>query len=136
MTENIPNRTIGGLAPRTKPNDLSRLQRRNRSTQTESDASRSITDPALSFSPNEVAPLPNRINAENRSRMTTYLSARTRDRARAAYRATSHLEAEASWSEFVERAILAEVERREKIYNEGEMYAGDRSPLSPGRPLK
>ena len=68
-------------------------------------------------------------------RMATYLSHRTRDRARATYRATSHLEGDKSWSEFVERAILAEVERREITHNAGERYQADSSPLPAGRPL-
>ncbi|WP_369125300.1 hypothetical protein [Cryobacterium sp. GrIS_2_6] len=67
--------------------------------------------------------------------MTTYMSNTTRDRARATYRATSHLEGDKSWSDFVERAVLAEVERRERSYNSGERYEGDSSPLSAGRPL-
>ncbi|WP_425266425.1 ParB family protein [Cryobacterium zongtaii] len=67
--------------------------------------------------------------------MTTYLSANTRDRARATYRATSHLEGDKSWSDFVERAILAEVERRELAHHAGERYEGDSSPLPVGRPL-
>ncbi|WP_369828612.1 hypothetical protein [Cryobacterium sp. M91] len=67
--------------------------------------------------------------------MTTYLSAQTRYRARATYRATSHLEGDKSWSDFVERAIKAEVERRELLHNAGEPYEGDSSPLPVGRPL-
>ncbi|WP_369124741.1 hypothetical protein [Glaciimonas sp. Cout2] len=73
--------------------------------------------------------------AEPTARMTTYLSAQTRDRARATYRATSHLEGDKSWSDFVERAIQAEVERRELLHNAGEPYEGDSSPLPVGRPL-
>ncbi len=72
---------------------------------------------------------------DSTARMTTYLSAATRDRARATYRATSHLEGDESWSDFVERAVLAEVERRELTHNAGEKYKGDSSPLPVGRPL-
>ncbi|WP_442855792.1 ParB family protein [Frondihabitans sp. Leaf304] len=64
-----------------------------------------------------------------------YLDGRLRARAREAYRATSHLEGDKNWSDFVERAILAEVLRRETVHNDGQTYAGDTTPLSPGRPL-
>jgi predicted glutamine amidotransferase len=68
-------------------------------------------------------------------RMTTYLHSSNRDRARAAYRATNHLEGDKSWSDFVERAIVAETIRRESAHNAGEPYQGDSSPLPAGRPL-
>lgn len=73
--------------------------------------------------------------ATERERVTTYLDGSLRARAREAYRATSHLEGDKSWSDFVERAILAEVLRREAAHNGGRTYAGDTTPLSPGRPL-
>lgn len=57
-------------------------------------------------------------------------------RVREAYRTTSHLEGDKSWSDFVERAILTEVLRREAAHNSGQVYVGDQTPLSPGRPLK
>ncbi|MBF4577874.1 hypothetical protein [Frondihabitans sp. VKM Ac-2883] len=51
-------------------------------------------------------------------------------RAREAYRATSHLEGDGNWSDFVERAFLAEIPRRETT------HVGDQTPFSPRRPLK
>ena len=66
---------------------------------------------------------------------TTYLSDATRNRGRAAYRATSQLEDDTSWSDFVEKAIAAEAERRETLYNGGQRYTGDNTRLRAGRPL-
>lgn len=71
-----------------------------------------------------------------RERVTTYLDGRLRARARKAHQATSHLEGDKSWSDLVRRAILAKVARRESTHNNGRPYAGDETPLSPGRPLK
>ncbi|WP_416172986.1 ParB family protein [Cryobacterium sp. 10C2] len=130
MSDDTPSRQIGGLAHRAGTPDLSRLQARNRTEPTV----QPVQQPKLS----KPAAAPARkaaLMAEPTARMTTYLSAQTRDRARATYRATSHLEGDKSWSDFVERAIQAEVERRELLHNAGEPYEGDSSPLPVGRPL-
>ncbi|ANP74904.1 ParB family protein [Cryobacterium arcticum] len=131
--DSTPSRQIDGLSHRAGTPDLSRLQARNR------------PDPApqpTAERPKAVRSAPARASqkvaareSEPTTRMTTYLSAETRDRARATYRATSHLEGDKSWSEFVERAIQAEVERRERLHNAGEPYEGDSTPLPVGRPL-
>jgi hypothetical protein len=134
-----PDRSIKGLAPRGATPDFSRLQRRNRISPV-TPAPR----PSPEMPPVEAAtPDPNRATAQtpltasvDRERVTTYLDGRLRARAREAYRATSHLEGDKSWSDFVERAILAEVQRREAAHNDGKTYVGDQTPLSPGRPLK
>jgi len=134
MSDDTPNRQIGGLTPRSKTQDLSRLQARNR---TEPEAVQQHEP--VSVKVIKPAPAPSRksetVVLDVTARMTTYLSATTRDRARATYRATSHLEGDKSWSDFVERAILAEVERREAAHNAGDRYEGDSSPLPVGRPL-
>lgn len=133
-----PDRSIRGLAPRGATPDFSRLQRRNRITPAEP-----VPEVTRDVRPAEVAtpePGPQALSpavlvATERERVTTYLDGRLRARAREAYRATSHLEGDKSWSDFVERAILAEVLRREAAHNGGRTYAGDTTPLSPGRPL-
>lgn len=139
MSDETPNRQIGGLAPRSGSRDLSRLQRRNRpTTSTESPAPEDGLDSKLQgggSAPKTPSAMPATAPSGTAGRMTTYLSASTRGRARAAYRATSHLEGDRSWSSFVERAILAEVERREAAHNSGHRYTADSSPLSAGRPL-
>jgi hypothetical protein len=142
-----PDRSITGLVPRGATPDFSRLQRRNRVVQESTHLDGPDGEPA----PTPVsAPTPGVALATpalqtqaravpaagERERVTTYLDGRLRSRAREAYRATSHLEGDKSWSDFVERAILAEVQRREAQHNDGRTYTGDQTPLSPGRPLK
>lgn len=71
----------------------------------------------------------------NRTTITFYLTEGLRNRARAAYRSTSFEEKDSSWSEMLNKALLAEVERREAEYNDGEKFTGNDGPLSPGRPI-
>jgi hypothetical protein len=68
-------------------------------------------------------------------KMTTYVPRAVRERAKAAFRATSHLEGDGSFSDFITAAITREVERREKLHNDGQQYAGDGGRLTAGRPL-
>ena len=70
-----------------------------------------------------------------RTTITFYLSELLRNRARAAYRLTSFEEQDASWSDMLSKALLAEVERRERIHNLGERFSGGEEPLTPGRPI-
>ena len=132
MSEPTP-RTIGGLAPRSasKP-DLSRLQRRNRPE----------VVPAAEPVPERQNELPTNTaltrttdTAASTDRITVYLDHALRLRARTAYRATSHLEGDRTWSDFIERAILREVERREQAHNSGESYPGTDGALAPGRSI-
>lgn len=133
------NRQIGGLKPRASTPDLSRLQARNRTEAKPETSKRTEAEPAAPAaapkSPRVTVKKSDTAAMEQNTRMTTYLSVATRDRARSTYRATSYLEGDKSWSDFVERAILAEVERREIAHNAGERYEGDSSPLPAGRPL-
>jgi hypothetical protein len=136
MSDDTPNRQIGGLTPRAKTQDLSRLQARNRSElKPEAAQPAEPVSVAAVKRPRKPSRKSATVVVDTTARMTTYLSATTRDRARATYRATSHIEGDKSWSDFVERAILAEVERRELTHNAGERYEGDSSPLPVGRPL-
>ena len=147
MTD-TPDRAITGLSPRGVTPDFSRLQRRNRVVVPEpaiaevelvgEPSQPPAVVPALPASdvPAAVPSVVSKLAVTERERVTTYLDGRLRARAREAYRATSHLEGDKSWSDFVERAILAEVTRREAAHHDGRPYAGDEIPLSPGRPLK
>jgi len=136
MSDETPNRQIGGLTPRAGTHDLSRLQARNRpEPQPETVQQPKITSSKAVKPSRAPAKKSATVVVDSTARMTTYLSAAMRDRARATYRATSHLEGDKSWSDFVERAILAEVERRELSHNAGERYEGDSSPFPVGRPL-
>jgi Centromere-binding protein ParB C-terminal len=67
--------------------------------------------------------------------ITFYMRAADRQRAKAAYQATSSQEMDTSWSEFVTRAVMNEVLRRERLYNEGEPFPGGTRNLTPGRKL-
>lgn len=70
-----------------------------------------------------------------RVQVTFYMDSDARDRARAAYRATSVLEGDESWSDFIELAVLNEVARRERLHNDGERYEGGSRRLKPGRKI-
>jgi hypothetical protein len=121
-----PVRTITGLKPRSGNLDLSRLQRRNRSTPTEQEvtapapqeASTVLSNPAGERVPNlQVAATPIqephatpdvvtvrpalKSESERPGRLSTYLSMDTLERARATYRATGHLENDRIFSEFL-----------------------------------
>lgn len=67
--------------------------------------------------------------------VTFYMPASDRQRAKAAYQATSGQELDASWSEFITRAVMSEVLRRERVYNNGEPFPGGTRKLAPGRKL-
>ena len=81
------------------------------------------------------AEAPEQPPAVRRTTVTFYLSETLRNRARAAYRSTSFEEKDSSWSEMLNKALIAEVERREAEYNRGEMFAASEAPLTPGRPI-
>ncbi|MGO4301947.1 ParB family protein [Leifsonia sp. RAF41] len=72
---------------------------------------------------------------KKRTTVTFYLTDAMRNRARAAYRQTSFNERDTSWSEMINKALLAEVQRRERAYNGGEIFVGNDDPLTPGRPI-
>ncbi|WP_186313723.1 ParB family protein [Paenarthrobacter nicotinovorans] len=67
--------------------------------------------------------------------VTFYMPLIDRQRAKAAYQATSGQEMDVSWSEFITRAVMNEVLRRERVYNEGEQFPGGTRKLAPGRKL-
>jgi hypothetical protein len=75
------------------------------------------------------------VTAAKRTTVTFYLSETLRNRARAAYRSTSFDEKDTSWSEMLNKALIAEVERREAAYNRGEHFTASDDPLTPGRPI-
>ena len=142
MSEQAPNRVIGGLVPRAAEPDLSRMRRANRDTAPGTPANAQPEQGSLRKKATGAAalrtvaePTAETVAESEPARITTYLSAVIRDRAQAAYKSTSHLEGDKSWSAFVEKALLAETERREATYNEGRQYEGVKERLSAGRPL-
>lgn len=62
-----------------------------------------------------------------------YMERALRIRAREAFRRTGAAEDNPTWSSFVAAAVLAEVERREALYNGGGPFCGTEEPLRPGR---
>lgn len=150
MSDTAPDRTVGAPPPRvrTPEPDLTRMMAsRREQPATEQQA----VEPPVE-QPKEVAQprqkesaAPTRAPASRTpvsqaadgpiTKNTTYLSDATRNRARAAYRATSLLEDDHSWSDFVEKAIAAEATRREEIYNDAQPYVSDGVRLRAGRPL-
>lgn len=146
------DRTIGGLQPRAPKADLSSLRASTRvaahpaplATDTTS-----LVDPAA---PKVAQPVPAPKATAPRSRPTerhvataptdqargrvaAYFSEANRDRARAAFRATQHREFDESFSAFVELAVMNEVARREREYNDGKPFATTGGNLRAGRPL-
>lgn len=67
--------------------------------------------------------------------VTVSIPAELRNRSRAAFRATQHLEDDESYSDFVSKAIDAEISRRETVHNNGNRYEGGDRALASGRPM-
>ena len=140
--EPTPDRTIGGLSPRRSTFDASRLIAANRRTAPSTlkvpnpeGAVSSIASPhapAASAEP-ERTEHRNPGNAELKVKSSFYLHESTQNRARAVFRATAHLEDDETYSDFAEQAILAEIKRRETLYNKGKQYSGGAKRLAPGR---
>jgi Centromere-binding protein ParB C-terminal len=68
--------------------------------------------------------------------MTVSIPTALRNRAKAAYKATSYAEGDNTWAHFVAKAIEAETRRREAEHNQGEMYPAWGEKLPGGRRLK
>lgn len=144
---------LQGLPPRKPAADPRRMVKQNRQSsgnldstlehvsdvQTPSSSAEAMTAPA-------VPPPPPASGASSRKpasasavgpagRLNASVAAEVKGRAIAAFQATAYLEGDTSFSEFIERALVAEAHRRELAYNNGEPYAVSR-PLRPGRPLK
>ncbi len=79
--------------------------------------------------------VPERSAEGSRQKVNFYIDSVIRARAVAAFMATSYQEEDDSWSDFAEKAILAEAERREREYNGGKPFKA-RGAVKTGRPLK
>lgn len=69
-------------------------------------------------------------------KLTVYMHPSIRDRAAVAFKATAYLEQDDSWSHMVEKAVLAEVERREAAHNDGQPFAANNAQLKRGRAVR
>lgn len=123
MTES--NRKPISVPPRRKADNLSvqNLVKANRNSGTTDSDSTATTPPT---------PLPDTSSKQ----VTFYMAADDLKRAKAAYTGTSGQEMDRSWSDFISRALLMEVERRERLYNEGEKFQGGARKLAPGRKIQ
>lgn len=115
-----PDRKLAALPPRNVTGDLSRMQRSNRT-------------PAQA--PPLAQPTPSVVEKPKPKRITVYVDQEVFSRARGAYRNTSHLEDDKSWSQFVEKALAAEAKRRETVHNSGSQYEAETGALPSGRPI-
>lgn len=129
MTE-PQKRVVTGLTrrPPAVTGDLSRLQRKNRTPV-----------PTSSEPPADDAATAGREDGSNEpkstKRITVYIDQGVFARARGVHRATSHLDGDKSWSEFVQKALLREAEARERAHNGGQRYGDSNAQLTAGRPL-
>ena len=144
----IPDRTIDGLNRRP---DLSRLQAKNREPLALRPREIPLGEPASSALAAEEAPdlrpaappapavaavpvpAPVPVAKQSKVKVGAYLDESLRNRARAAYTATRVLEGDETFSNFVERAIRAELQRREDLHNDGLPYEEETERLPPGR---
>ncbi|MFE4468384.1 hypothetical protein ACFRFH_06150 [Leifsonia sp. NPDC056824] len=99
------------------------------------EAEPSLADERPAETPARPTAVAGTLTTDRRTTVTFYLSETLRNRARAAYRSTSFEERDSSWSEMLNKALIAEVERREAEYNSGEMFTASEAPLTPGRPI-
>ena len=159
MSDDAPHRTIGGLSSLARMRGTGQATASAATTATE--GTQQAAAPAAKAAERPVEPVsapqaPQKPSTRLKSRteapkavqrpiplaegsptekMTTYIPRAIRERAKAAFRATGHLEGDGSFSEFIAAAIEREVERREQLHNDGQPYAGDGGRLTAGRPL-
>lgn len=75
------------------------------------------------------------VPSSKKEAVTFYMRGADRQRAKAAYKATNGEEMDDSWSDFVDRAVMNEVLRRERVHNNGEPFPTVSAKLAPGRKL-
>jgi hypothetical protein len=114
------NREPIGPPPRRPTAGVQNLLKANRATVADAPQPEGAPEPALTTGTRQV---------------TDYMPWAYRQRAKAAFQATSGQEMDASWSKFVTRAVMNEVYRRERVYNNGEPFPGGARNLAPGRKL-
>lgn len=145
-----PDRTIGGLPARRRP-DPKNLISANRQSPA---AAEPTVMPGLSPAAGETSPEPAArpvatpsVTSQSelagagepvpgaKHKMSVYVPSELRTALRATYRATSHLEGDDSFSSFVEKALRAELARRETVHNDGKPFDTAGGKLPSGRPL-
>lgn len=67
--------------------------------------------------------------------VTFYIDPSILARAKAAFKASSGLEDDNTWSNYVAKAVLAQTTVREETYNNGQPFKGGNDRLPPGRKI-
>lgn len=148
-----PDRTIGGLPVRRRP-DPKNLISANRQavdsppqlapTFSQSAVGEQVapapapSTPPVVAGPTVEGPVPASTSdpiPSAKHKMSVYVSSELRTALRAAYRATSHAEGDDSFSALVEKALKAELTRREAVHNNGNPFPNAGGKLPSGRPL-
>jgi len=75
------------------------------------------------------------VPSQKKQPVTFYMLPADRQRAKDAFKATNGEEMDASWTDFVARAVMNEVLRRERVYNNGAPFPRVSAKLAPGRKL-
>ncbi len=139
-----PDRSISGLGPRRARPDASRLIAANRAALAAAPVEPPTIEPPP-VAPSTPAPAPaadvpgtdaSAVSTGRNSasvKVSVYLPKDLRRAAVAAFKATAHLEADQSWSDMIEKAVRAEVKRRERAHNGGKPFPGGEGKLTPGR---
>lgn len=87
-------------------------------------------------SPIKTAPQPEGSTGEQKKmQVNALIPVGLRNRSRAAFAASRHVEGYRSYSDFIAKAIEREVSRVEHEHNEGHPYAGGDENLTAGRPM-
>ena len=147
MSNPVPERAITGLAPRPKP-AAGALLKQNRPVSTPPSPSVEPQDDASASTPAEPSRPRTRSTrnaakarttskkqaAGNKVQLTADVLEDVRGRARAAYRAAAYFEQVATFSQFIENAVIAEVQRIEAAYNDGTPLEPVTENLPSGRP--
>lgn len=126
---------VSALPPR-RPS-VAGLIKHDRAPQRESSAPGAQTPPAGAAAGRQPAAAADRpAPAGARERLSGYIDRLLWNRARNAFLATSYDEADQSWSDFMAKAIMAEAERREALYNQGRPYPDRPARVPQGRPVR
>lgn len=142
MSNPAPDRAITGLTPRPKPAAGS-LLKQNRPAPPAEEPPQDGPDTApaeprtRSRSTRKAAkasPAPKRQATGGKVQLTADVLDDVRGRARAAYRAAAYFEQVPTFSQFIENAVIAEVQRIEATYNDGAPFEPVTENLPSGRP--
>lgn len=119
------DRTPIGLPPR-RPSSVQNLLKANRSAggQVPADQGRAL----------ESIPAPPEAKVALKQ-VTFYIDPAILARAKAAFKASSGLEDDSTWSNYVAKAVLTQTIVREETYNNGEPFKGGNDRLPPGRKI-